>query len=228
MTIPKVSIIIPFYGRWDLTHARMMELYTHVHTECSIVLVDDASDGDGYRGGVAWWQKKINKHSVYYLRNEKNLGFGGSMNRGAKVALKHDAEILIFLSNDVQIFNDFVVEIVRKVEQDKNILLGHRLIDWKAGWNEIGDKVVPYLEGYLLACHRDVWKELGGFDNIYAPYSMEDIDISMTAQQKGFRLVTLSEAKLNHLVGQTAKYTDDRYKITERNKQRFIEKWKGD
>ena len=222
----KVSIIIPFYGRWDLTHARMMELYTHVQTECSIVLVDDASEGEGYRGGVAWWQKKIDKHSVYYLRNEKNLGFGGSMNRGAKVALKHSAEILVFLSNDVQIFSDFVAEIISHIEQDKNVLLGGEYLFHDTGWNVIDGTIIPYLTGWLLACHKDIWADLGGFDPIWGRFDYEDIDLSLTAIMKGYTLKPLS-SKFYHMAAQTAPYDVARERITKENQQKFIKKWRG-
>ena len=222
----KVSIIIPFYGRWDLTHARMMELYTHVQTECSIVLVDDCSEGEEHVGGVAWWQKQINKHSVYYLRNTKNLGFGWSMNRGAKIALKHGAEILVFLSNDVQIFNDFVAEIVSWVEQDKNVLIGAELLDRDTGWNVLDGKVIPYLTGWLLACHRDVWKELGGFDMRYGRHDYEDIDLSLTAATKGYAFRVLEKSKLRHMAAQTAPYDVARERITKENQQKFIKKWR--
>ena len=222
----KVSIIIPFYGRWDLTHARMMELYTHVQTECSIVLVDDASEGEEYRGGVAWWQKKIDKHSVYYIRNEKNLGFGGSMNRGAKVALKHDAEILVFLSNDVQVFSDFIAEIVSWIELDKNVLIGGEYLFHDTGWNVIDGTIVPYLNGWLMACHKDIWKELGGFDPRYGKHDYEDIDLSLTATTKGYALRVLS-SKFHHLAAQTAPYDIARERITKGNQQKFIEKWRG-
>jgi len=204
----------------------MMELYTHVQTECSIVLVDDASENDGYRGNIAWWQKEIAKHSVYYIRNKKNLGFGGSMNRGAKVALKHDAEILVFLSNDVRIFNDFIAEIVSHIEEDKMILLGGTLLDYDTGWNVLDGKVISYLNGWLLACHKDVWEDIGGFDPRYGKYDYEDIDLSLTARTRGYALMPLA-SKFNHLAAQTVPYSPEREKITKENQQKFIEKWRG-
>ena len=222
----KVSIIIPFYGRWDLTHARMLELYTHVQTKCDIVLVDDASEGDGYIGGVAWWQKKIDKHSVYYLRNTENLGFGWSMNRGARVALKYGAEVLVFMSNDVQIFSDFVAEIVGLVEQDKNVLIGGELLDRDTGWNVLDGTIIPYLTGWLLACHKDIWADLGGFDIKYGRHDYEDIDLSLTATTKGYALRVLS-SKFYHMAAQTAPYDVTRERITKENQQKFIEKWRG-
>ena len=220
-----VSIIIPFLDHWELVHARLDEIRKFAPDNCEIILVDDCSVGD-YDDQVGWWQNYGAKHKVWYVKNKKNLGFGGAMNMGAKHS---HGDILVFLSNDVIIYNDFITPICVACDYwEYKCLVGHRLIDWDAGWNEVNGTVIPYLEGYLLASPRDVWEELGGFDDIYAPYSMEDVDICMTATQKGIRIVQAMDMKLNHLVGQTAEYSDARTKITERNKQRFEEKWKDE
>jgi hypothetical protein len=54
----EISIIIPFFNRWDLTHARLYELSQHVPLgNVEIILMDDASTEIDCRTGVAWWQK---------------------------------------------------------------------------------------------------------------------------------------------------------------------------
>jgi GT2 family glycosyltransferase len=225
--IQMISIILPFYNHWDLTHQRLMECHKFLPDDVEIILVNDASTETDCDGGVAFWQKAENRQKIRYIKNKENLGFGGSMNRGAKFA---EGDILIFLSNDVIISGNFVEQIKKEIENEKDILIGGRIIYWRAGWNEIShnglDFVVPYAEGWLVACTKKVWDNLGGFDLLYGKYAFEDIDLSTKAIELGYRLVGLASPYLKHIGAQTAGYTEERMQITIDNKEKYIEKWK--
>jgi GT2 family glycosyltransferase len=221
-----ISIILPFYNHWDLTHQRLMDIHKFLSEDVEVILVNDASTDTDCDGGVAFWQKADTRQNIRYVKNKKNLGFGGSMNRGAKVA---DGEILVFLSNDVVITNNFTGQIERIIENEENALIGGRIVYWSAGWNQFihngKEFVVPYVEGWLVACTRKVWDNLGGFDLLYGKYAFEDIDLSTTAITLGYKLVGLDSPHLKHIGGQTAKYTEERMRITEENKEKYIKKW---
>ena len=199
-------------------------MHKHLPDDIEIILINDASTEMDCDGGVAWWQKFPLRQKLRYLKNDKNLGFGGSMNRGAKVA---KGEILIFLSNDVVISGNFVDRIKNEIENDADILIGGRSIYWDTGWNQFNNTIFPYCEGWLLACTREVWDNLGGFDPIYGISDYEDVDLSTTAIQKGYRLVGLDSPFLKHLAGQTAKYNEERLARTNRNKEKFYAKWRS-
>jgi len=214
------SIIIPFFDHWDLTHKRLFELYKFIPQEVEIVLVDDCSTEEvEIKGGVGWWQK--NRPNIKYIRNKENLGFGGSHNRGAKVA---SGNILVFLSNDVEVSGDFIKTLDGRIFD--NLLIGNRIIDWKAGWNEVNGYVIPYLEGYFLACSKQVWVELGGFDLRYGKYDYEDVDLSMRTLELKYSLVSLETQMLRHLGGRTIyALKADRLEQTKKNREIFIDKW---
>lgn len=221
-----ISIIIPFYNRWDLTHQRMMDLHKWINEEVEIVLVNDASTDMEIKGGVAFWQKNSPRHTIKYKENKENLGFGGSMNAGADAA---SGNILVFLSNDVQIAGDFITQIKAILKQDDKTLVGGRIVYWEAGWNQFEHKgkrfVVPYVEGWLVACTKEVWESLGGFDPLYGKYAMEDVDISTTAISLGYNLKGLDNPQLHHIGGATAKYDEQRMNYTIANKEKYIAKW---
>lgn len=225
---PSMSIIIPYFNKWELTHARLMEIYKYAPDYCEIVLVDDASTDEDCARGIAWWQKAtFIRHKVRYYRNKENLGFGGSHNNGAKLA---KGNILVLLSNDVIISGDVFTDIEILIGSDNKMLVGGRIVDWKAGWNEfdVDGKhiVIPYAEGWLLACTKDAWKELGGFDSLYGKYDYEDIDLSANALSLGYNIVGLNSNKVKHLSGRTIMSLNvDRMKITEHNRDKFIAKW---
>jgi GT2 family glycosyltransferase len=230
----KTFIIIPFFNKWQLTHARLMEIYRHIPNS-EVVLIDDASTEEDCLDGVAWWQKDMRQHGIHirYFRNKQNKGFGESMNVGASVAIKNGAERLVLLSNDVQVFGNFVSQIDEALSSSSVLsLLGGRIIDWDSGWNTVeykGEKrIIPYCEGWLLACDVPVWNILGGFDPIYSPYDFEDADLSTKAIISRMELVGLNSSLVQHIGGVTIRSVNpDREKITRRNREFYLAKWEG-
>ena len=224
------SVVISSYGRWDLTHCRLAELWAHAPEDTEIIVIDDAHPSHDTERGVSWWQTANMRHEIVFSRNEKNLGFGGSMNLGASLA---HGEHIILLSNDVVCRGDFVTEIVKRLRANPKSLVGGQLIDWPAGWNEIplngdGKKVViPYLGGWLIGCTKSAWDELGGFDPLYGRFDFEDMDFSLNALEKGYELIPLHLPQmLTHLSGATISTLQlDRQAMTIANRQKFIEKW---
>jgi len=225
---PEASVIIPYFNKWELTHARMMELYKFAPETCEIVLVDDCSTDEEAARGVAWWQKNPGNHAIRYYRNKENQGFGGACNIGARLA---HGRILIFLSNDVVVYGDIFSDIIVMIGFDNTMLVAGRVVDFPGGWNEfdVGGKhvVIPYAEGYLIGCTKTAWKTLGGFDLRYGKYDYEDVDLSTTAIEKKFSLVALNSDKVHHMVGKTiASLGVDRMSFTNVNRTVYFEKWK--
>ena len=222
-----ISIIIPYYGKWELTHARLLDLYRYAPDNCEVVLINDASSQSDCETGAGWWQKNSKKHTIRYYKNRENLGFGGSHNMGARLA---KGDIFIFLSNDVIMSGDVITPIERILTSNPKTLACGKIIYWAAGWNEfvVNGKgfVIPYAEGWLLATTRDGWKELGGFDPRYGKYDYEDVDLSMTALDLGYDISATTNPPVKHLGGATVStVTKDRQAHTIANRQVFIEKW---
>ena len=59
-----ISIIIPFYNHWEMTHQGLAELYKYVSDPVEIVLVNDCSTEPDCKSGIAWWQKNVQRHSI--------------------------------------------------------------------------------------------------------------------------------------------------------------------
>lgn len=224
----RVGIVIPFYNHWDLVHARLWEIYQFIPENAEVIVVDDASTEDEGQNGISWWQHLPNAHhKIRYYRNDTNLGFGGAMNVGAKLAIKHGLDIIALLSNDVKVLGDFINPLVELIQKDEKVLIGNEVIDYDAGWNKFGDIIVPWVNGWFVACTSKVWKSLGGFDPIYGKYTYEDIDLSTRATMMGYDLVAMNSPFLKHIGAQTAGYTPERMKITEHNREVYINKWQG-
>lgn len=216
----KVSIVILNYNRWDLVHQLLMDIYQKCSFQLieEVLVVNNGCTQDESFTGLNWWiRNKI--LPIRELRLEENQGFIGGFNAGLKAA---KGDILIALSNDVRIYGDVVNEVSKLASLS---LVGARLIDWDSGWNTFDDVTFPYLEGWFLAAHREVWKDLDYFDERYKPSDMEDVDLSSKAVSCSLSLVTIPEGSVVHMGAQTIGYSPEREAITIRNKEKFKEKW---
>lgn len=223
----KSSVILPYFGRWDLTHARLFELYKHCPTS-EVILVNDCSSDNDCDTAPVWWQNGPLKGRLRYYRNKENLGFGQSMNIGAAIAIKNAADVVVLLSNDVIVRSDIGKEAIEIIEQHKEpVLIGAQFLCNYTGWNELDNVgVVPYLNGWLLACHKSVWETLGGFDKLYRKADFEDVDLSTMAWYKGIKLTLFQRANVSHIGGETVnRAIPNRFQYTQANQLLWKAKW---
>jgi GT2 family glycosyltransferase len=198
--------------------------------DIEVILINDASIETDCVTGVAWWQKQVDKtFPILYHTNSENVGFGHSMNNGAKIA---NGEVLIFYSNDITCSGNFIPELKQLLAKNDKVLIGNEVIWFPGGWNEFDIEgkhiVIPYANGWFLACTREVWINIGGFDwKTYGKMDFEDVDVSTRAMELGYNIVALDSKKIVHAhQGSTISSLNiDRMAITQKNKVKFFAKW---
>ena len=223
----KIHIVIPVYNNYRLTNQILWSLYQREHDNIdSVTIMDDCSTDAEVSSGLAWWKE----HGLLPLqvhRNEKNWGFLHTANAGLRIVTRldtvSDEDIVILLSNDVLIHGGFIDQIKESITSKQ--LVGGVHYTHDTGWNKFGDKVFRYVEGWLLATTVAGWRELDYFDERYAPFDYEDVDLSTQAISMGYELVPLNNPGLVHLGGQSIGYNDKRLAQTNTNKKKFGEKW---
>lgn len=214
----KVSIVIPIYNHFSLINDLLVSLHKYTHAD-EIIVVDDFSTDLKTLEGMNWWEQN---YGVKVLRPVQNLGFLKASNYGMS---KATGDILCLISSDVIVEDDLCKILQYTVEKEPNALIGGVVYEGSTGWNIFGQTVYPYAEGWLLACTKQAWNELGGFDERYAPHDAEDIDLSTTALSKGYKLLSLNNPKIRHIGGQSIGYTEEREELTKRNIEKFRLKW---
>jgi GT2 family glycosyltransferase len=220
-----ISIVIPTFNNWHLTHQLLADIYQYNRDADEILIIDDASTEQDVTSGSEWWRASM-LPQLQLHRCEENMKFLRAANWGVS---KATGDIILLVSNDVRMQDNIVHLIKSAMNLDSQFIMGGILYSGSTGWNEFkngkGHRIFPYLEGWLLIFSRKAWNEIGGFDELYAPYDFEDVDFSTKAVSLGYALVPLSSTKVRHLGSQTIGYNPAREKITKRNQQRFAEKW---
>jgi len=210
-----ISFIIPVFNGVEI-----LVPFLHQFKKCKgdweIVLVDNGSATLTQNACRFLAASVAFENRITLIRNDENRGFGPANNQGAEAA---SYNTLVFTQSDVT-FDEDLLPYLGTVKTG-GALCGARLINFDSGWN-FG---VPYLEGWFLACTKDVWTRLGGFDERYVPADFEDVDLSMTAANKGIPLVQVHVPAAHNHPGRTWSQFSNRESVTRRNQELFKRKW---
>ena len=216
-----ISVITPVWNRADLTAQFLFQNNTHYTDDPDaqwIIINNGSTDGTG--GILQYWKDIIGKQLIV-LKNESNLGFGTACNQGAERA---DGDILLFLNNDVIIKGDYLTPLGNALADNPKSLAGPQLANFDTGWNVFGGKLISYLIGWCLAVPREIFNDLGGFDERFSPAYYEDVDLCYNALQRGYELQQVW-VPLQHLGEQSGDQLEDKQEITEQNRDKLAEKW---
>lgn len=243
---PAVSIIIPVHGKLDYTVTCLRSLSQHLGSNSvEVIVVDDASPDQS-----AQVLRAI--EGLRLIENAQNLGFVGSCNAGAKAAR---GKYLVFLNNDTQVTPGWLDALLNCFAEEPNCgLAGSRLVypdgrlqeagGWifsdGTAWNVgrfdsrtasayVYRRRTDYLSGAAIMIRRDLFLELGGFDERYAPAYYEDTDLAFAVRDAGFSVFYEPNSVVVHCEGISAG-TDlsagmKQYQVV--NRAKFVEKWQA-
>ncbi len=96
-----------------------------------------------------------------------------------------------------------------------------------ADWHFEFRREVDYGSAAALLVRADLWHELGGFDERYAPIYYEDTDLCFEARERGLKVMYEPRANVVHLEGSTSgtDVTKGLKRYQEINRAKFVEKW---
>lgn len=218
---PLVSVIIPIYGKVDYTLRCLASISQNSpDTAFEVILVDDCSPDHSFE-----ILSKVK--TIRLISNEQNLGFIRSCNRGAQAA---KGKYLHFLNNDTQVMTGWLDELLHTfTELPGTGLVGSKLIYpdgrlqeaggivWRDGsaWNfgRFQDPQLPvynyarevdYCSGASIMVPKELFDELGGFDEHYLPAYCEDSDLALKIREKGQRVIYQPLSEVVHFEGITS------------------------
>ncbi len=218
---PDVSIVIPVYGQLAYTLNCLAGLFAHAAAvSVEIIVVDDASpDGSGELLRLV--------DGIRVIRREMNTGFIASCNAGAAEAA---GRFIVLLNNDTRALPGWLDGLVGSfTDFPRAGLVGSKLlypdgtlqecggIVWRDGgaWNYGRDddpnrpqynfaRAVDFVSGASIAMPAELWRELGGFDDHFAPAYYEDVDLAFRLRARGYQTMVQPKSRLIHYEGKTS------------------------
>lgn len=217
------AIVFLTYNKPALIDSRLDEVdrYLGHRDDFEVHVFDNGSNDYGVRLALIS-RSQLMEYPLVIHRSEKNLGFGKGFNR----AVKHIAadKIVHLISDDVMITGDFIA--AHPLPWFVSEVRCHRLIAHGSGWNQFGDLIIPYCDGYYVAMHMTAWERLGGFDERFYPYDYEDVDLGYrVTKDPTLFLVEEPSLPLRHQAASTIGYNDERFEHTVRMRVLFAAKW---
>lgn len=218
-----ISLIIPAYEKFIDAMQCLNSLQASATPPIEFLIQDDASPSLDFRSIVPPYAASV-------ARNERNLGFSGNCNAGAARAT---GDILIFCNQDIlahetlsqgwdtvirAAFADASVGIVAprllfpdgKIQSaggiyDGHLQPAHRCLGYSdlTHWEVNTPEYVAWATGAFLAIRRDLFQQVGGFDEHYIGGYFEDTDICEQVKAAGFKVWYEPRVSFVHRVGST-------------------------
>ena len=242
---PKVSIVIPVYNQFDYTYNCLKSILKNSGTiTYEIIIANDCSTDLTTRITEVVKNIKV-------ITNPTNLRFLKNCNNAAKYA---KGNYILFLNNDTQVQPNWLEPLVELIERDNTIgMVGSKLVYadgrlqeaggilWKDGsaWN-YGNKKSPeapefnyvkeadYISGAAIMIRTSLWKEIGGFDETFAPAYYEDTDLAFEVRKHGYKVMYQPLSVVVHFEGVSngTDISSGQKAYQQINAQKFFEKWK--
>jgi len=247
VSTPTVSIIIPYYKFMTFLAETLLSIHNNTNFDSyEIIIIDDSGELE-----LSEFIEKI-KH-IKYVKNDTNLGFIRSCNRGVKYAL---GKYYLFLNSDIQVGKNWLTKLVDIYNLEENIgIVGAKILFPNGLLQEAGCKIkedgsshmiglwddpklpqynyikeVEYTSGACLLIKSELFNSVGGFDKKYIPSYYEDADLCFKIRKKGYRVIYQPDSVIYHHLSISSKDISKDYKksLILINQQKFVERWKDD
>jgi GT2 family glycosyltransferase len=229
-----ISAVIPTYrGRLRLERnlPSVVASLEQASEPWEIVVVDD---GGGGLGSLP--------RGARIVALPENRGYGPAVNAGARAARGDD---LLVLNDDVRLEPATVSRLRASLAAAPRVFAvvpairsnlarcgdeGGKAPSWEAGMIEVleapADATHPtlYPVGCCFLCPREAFLSLGGYDDVYAPFLWEDVDLGYRAWRRGLATLHVPEAVCHHegsATLSTERTLDERERMSFRNRVLF-------
>jgi GT2 family glycosyltransferase len=250
MATSSISVILPNYNGRKLLEKNLPSLFDALAgLDHEVIVVDDCSSDDSIDFLATHYP------AVTRLRNEHNLGFSATCNRGVAAATKAQ---LCIVNTDVTFTPDYFQRALPYFADPqlfavKGAILNYRtsfddvfnieetsLLYYKRGFLRFNQRVEPeagnftgkvggqfVLLGCCFVCDRSKMLELGGFDEIFSPFYWEDADLAIRALRRGYRLAYEPQCRVYHQTSSTiASYRSNTRRRLVSMRNKFLFTWR--
>lgn len=111
----RISIIIPFYNAPAQLQRCLASVARHTHGEWRAIVIDDCSTHPGMKEVLGKYE---NDPRFMFLRNDKNLGFPGTINIGIAAAGQDD---VVLLNSDTRVTPEWLEGLLRGAQSQPKV-----------------------------------------------------------------------------------------------------------
>ncbi|HLG94791.1 MAG TPA: glycosyltransferase [Bryobacteraceae bacterium] len=201
------SVVIPNWNGRDLLARYLPSVMEALagNSNNEIIVVDNGSTDDS----AEFIRETF--PSVQVLALDRNLGFGGGSNAGFRAA-KND--VVVLLNSDMRVQPDFLAPLLEGFTDEKVFAVSCQIFFseptklreetgltqgwWENGALRVRHRIDPavtrafpcfYGGGGSCAFDRRKLLELGGFDELFRPFYLEDTDLGYQAWKRGWKVL---------------------------------------
>lgn len=232
------SVIIPTFNQWEYTRQCLESIRQFTATSYEIIIVDNGSTDETVTS-----LKQMD--DVILIENDTNKGFPAACNQGLARA---KGEQMLLLNNDVVVSAGWLQNLLAclyanplhgAVGPVTNNISGNQIRpqlyqtlaefqEFARQFNQSDPRKWSYslrLVGFCLLIRREIYENVGPFDEQFGKGNFEDDDYSLRIRRAGYKLVIAGDTYIHHF-GSVTNRTDPEYQqLLALNRQKFMEKW---
>lgn len=219
--LPLVYAVVLNFNGFDDSERCICSLKESIYPNLKIVIVDNLSND---LSGV---KLKDTFPELPVIFTNKNMGYAGGMNLGAKFALKNNADLILLTNNDVVFTKNFLQPLLATISTKEKIgivspkilYLNDKKTIYSAGADfkvflggaynpyrgkpahKFGNQLreITFADGSCLLVKKDVFWKVGYLDEKYFMY-FEDLDFSEKVR-KYFKIYFVPDSIVYHKTG---------------------------
>ena len=241
----KVTIIIPVYKDWVSLNKCLISCDKYIEDIHEVLVINDASPEVGLEENIKnFIQGKL---KFKYHKNQENLGFVKTCNKGVETAL--EGNDILLLNSDTEVTEGFLDEMIACLYESErhgvccprsnNATIFSLPLFYSASvspkddpsisfsaWQKIKDlmprfHVVPTGIGFCMLIKRQLVINFGLFDEIYLVGYNEENDFCARINRYGYSVVAANRAFVYHL--ETKSFTKKQKILLEKRNRKILD-----
>ena len=221
-----ISVIIPSFNGYKLLKEYLpytFDVVSHSRSvsDFEIIVIDDASTDE-----TVAYINTLDIPNLILIVNDVNSGFSKTINKGIARA---KMDYCLLLNNDMELPTDFFEQTLPLFSDDSVFGVCTEIRD-RAGERIIEGRKLPFFKHHELRYHETIdaqngntfylcggnavvdtrkIQNLNGFNELFAPFYFEDLDLSLRAWRKGWKCLYINSTYCKHTPSSTIRKEND-------------------
>jgi len=220
-----ICIIVLTYNNVNVSQLFFKKLF-ETDKDFSLVIIDNGSSDS-----TPDYLRSFHRKNTIIGLSDCNMGVIEGRNTGYLLADKHlDFKYVLFLDNDQIVSGEWLEQYLRLISDYDAVGIDA----WSMAPSmrpvrsvtKVGDEYA-YVGAGGLMIKREVFADIGMFDNRYSPMYFEDPDLCFSLSEKGYKYTCIRNSEISHIGHQTIGKLniEERRSNFKKSYKKFCKKW---